>query len=92
MIFVECGGYNYKDTKIEENQEQSFISGERLKNVWCKSYLEVWKWRNNEIGSRVKYAKCRRKDMIVEEKMLEEERKNSWYSECRIGKKQPWWN
>jgi len=43
VTFVECGGYNYKGTKTEENQEQGFVSGERLKNVWCENCLEVWK-------------------------------------------------
>ena len=92
VTFVECSGCNYKDTKTKKNQEQSFISGEKLKNVWYESYLEAWKWKNNETGSRVKYAKCRRKDIIVEEKILEKEKKNIWCPEYRIGKKQPWQN
>jgi len=25
------------------------VSREGLSNVWCKSYLEVWKWRNNKV-------------------------------------------
>jgi len=33
VIFVEYGRYNYKGTKTEKNQEQGFISRERLKNV-----------------------------------------------------------
>ena len=37
MIFVECGGCNYKGTKTKENQGQGFVSGERLKNIWYES-------------------------------------------------------
>jgi len=33
VTFVECGGYEYKGTKTEENQEQGFISGKQLKNL-----------------------------------------------------------
>jgi len=33
MTFVECRGCNYKDTKMHENWEQGFISGEHLRNV-----------------------------------------------------------
>jgi len=40
-MFVECGGYDYKSTKTEENQEQDFVSEEKLKNVWYKSCLEA---------------------------------------------------
>jgi len=43
VMFVECGGCNYKSTKTEENQEQDFVSGEKLRNVWCKNCLEAWK-------------------------------------------------
>jgi len=41
VTFVECGGYNYKDTKMHENQGQGFISGEHLRNIWYSSYLEA---------------------------------------------------
>ena len=34
VTFVECGGYEYKDTKMQENQGQGFVSGEQLKNIW----------------------------------------------------------
>ena len=68
VTFVEYSGCNYKGTKTEENQEHGFVSGERLKNIWCKNCLEVWKWRNNEVGSKVKYTKYKRKDTIVEKK------------------------
>jgi len=37
VIFVECGGCNYKGTKTKENQGQGFVSGERLKNIWYES-------------------------------------------------------
>ena len=41
MTFVKCRGCNYKGTKIHENWEQEFISGEHLRNVWYSSCLEV---------------------------------------------------
>jgi len=41
MTFVECRGCNYKDTKMHENWEQGFISGEHLRNVWYSSCLEA---------------------------------------------------
>ena len=41
VTFVECGEYNYKGTKMYENQGQGFISGEYLRNVQCSSCLEA---------------------------------------------------
>ena len=68
VIFVESSECNYESTKTKENQEQSFVFRERLRNIWCENCLEVWKWRNNEVGSKVKYTKYKRKDTIVEKK------------------------
>ena len=45
VIFVECGGYEYKDTKTEENQEQGFLTGKQLRNLWCGRCLKTWKQR-----------------------------------------------
>jgi len=56
--------------------------------MWCESCLEVWKWKNNKAGSKVKYTKYRKKDTIVEEKILEEKRRNIWCPECKTRKKQ----
>ena len=81
---------NYKGTKTEENQEQDFVSKEKLRNVWCKSCLEAWKQRNNKAENKVKCTKCERKDIIVEKKISEEERRNIWCPECRTERKQPW--
>ena len=52
VIFVESGGYKYKDTKIQENQGQSFVSGEQLKNIWYSQCLEVWRQRENSAKER----------------------------------------
>jgi len=68
VIFVESSECNYESTKTKENQEQSFVFRERLRNIWCENCLEVWKWRNNEVESKVKYTKYKRKDTIVEKK------------------------
>ena len=87
VTFVKYSRCNYKGTKTEKNQEQDFVSGEKLKNIWCENCLEIWKWRNNETGSRVKCTKSGKKDTIVGKKILEEKRKNIWYPKCRTGKK-----
>jgi len=92
VTFVECGGYNYKGTKTHKNWEQGFISGKHLRNVWCSSCLEVWRWRENTVKERevvnVKYSQCRRKDTV--EGILEENRKRVLYLGYGTGKKQPW--
>ena len=41
VMFVECEGYNYKDTKTQENQGQEFVSKEYLRNVQCSSCLKA---------------------------------------------------
>ena len=33
VMFVKCGGCNYKDTKTHENCGQGFVLGEHLRNV-----------------------------------------------------------
>jgi len=33
VMFVEYRECDYKDTKIEENQEQDFVSREKLRNI-----------------------------------------------------------
>ena len=88
VTFVECGGCNYKGTKIEKNQEQDFVSREKLRNIQYKSCLETQKWRNNEAESKVKYIKYGRKNTIVEEEISEEERRNIWYLEYKTKRKQ----
>jgi len=69
VTFVECGGYEYKGTKIQENQGQGFVSGEQLKNIWCSQYLEAWKWRENsakEKGAvKVKCTQCGQRDTVA---------------------------
>jgi len=40
----------------------------------------------------VKCTRCGKKDIIVEEKISKEERRNIWCPECRTRRKQPWWN
>ena len=89
VTFVEYSRCDYKGTKTEKNQEQDFVSGEKLRNIQYKSCLEVQKQKNKKAGSKVKYTQCRRKDTIVEEKILEEERRNIWCSKYRIERKQP---
>jgi len=41
-------------------------------------------------GSRVKCAKCERKDTVVGEEICEKEKKEILCPECRTGKKKPW--
>jgi len=43
VTLVEYSEYDYKGTKTEENQGQSFVSGERLGNVWYKHCIKAWK-------------------------------------------------
>jgi len=42
-MFVEGGGYNYKGTKIHENQGQGFVSSKHLRDMWYSSCLEAWR-------------------------------------------------
>ena len=94
VTFVECGEYNYKGTKMYENQGQGFISGEHLRNVWCSSCLEIQRWRENTARERravnVKYSQYRRKDIV--ERISEKDRKRILCLEYRTGRKQPWWD
>ena len=91
--FPSWGSHNnYKDIKTKKNQEQGFVSGKKLRNMWCESCLEVQKQKNNKVGSRIKYTKYGRKDIIVEKKISKEEIRNIWCLEYRTGKKQLWWN
>jgi len=87
---VGCKGYKYKGTKIQENQGQSFVSGEQLKNIWYSQCLKVWRWRENsakEKGAvRVKCTWCRQRDMVVE--VSKENGKRNLCLECKTGKKQ----
>ena len=43
-------------------------------------------------GSRVKCAKCERKDTVVEEEICEKEKKEILCPKCRTGKSKPWQN
>ena len=94
VIFVEYKGYNYKDTKIQENQGQEFVLEEHLRNVWCSSCLKAWRWRENTAREReavnIKCSWCRRKDTV--EKISKEDRKKILCPEYRTGRKQPWWD
>ena len=92
VTYIECSGCDYKGTKTEANQGQRFISGKQLRNVWCESCLEAWKWRNNEERSKVECTKCGRKDTVVGEKIYHKEWEKILYPECRTRKKKPWWN
>ena len=93
-MFVEYRGYNYKDTKTQENQEQEFVSGEHLRNIWYSSYLRAQRWRENTARERkavsVKYRWYKRKDTV--EGISEEDRKKILCPECGTGRKQPWWD
>ena len=93
-MFVEYRGCNYKDTKMQENQEQEFILGEHLRNVWHSSYLRAQRWRENTAREReavsVKYRWYKRKDIV--EGISEEDRKKILCLECGTRRKQPWWN
>ena len=88
---VECREYNYKDTKIQRNQEQGFVSGEYLRNIWYSSCLKAWKQRENTTRKREAVSiKCRqygRKDTI--EGISEKDRKKILCSEYRTRRKQP---
>jgi len=90
VTFVECRGYSYKGTKTHKNWRQGFISGEHLRNMWCSSCLEAWRWRENMARERgavnVKCSQCKRKDIV--KKILEKDRKRILCLECRTGKKQ----
>ena len=92
VTFVECKGYNYKDTKIYKNQGQGFISGEQLRNIQYNSCFKAWKWREDTAGEKgavvVKCSQCRRKDIV--EKILEKFRKKILCPEYRMEKKQLW--
>jgi len=93
---VECGEYDYKGKKMQENQGQGFISGEQLKNIWCSNCLRAWKWRNTERGvgrgTKVRCTKCGRKDTVVDKKIYKEEKREILCPECRIERKVPWKN
>ena len=91
--FPSWGSHNnYKGIKTKKNQGQGFVSGKKLRNIWCESCLEVQKQKNNKVGSRIKYTKYGRKDIIVEKKISKEEIRNIWCLKYRTGKKQLWWN
>jgi len=64
--------------------------------MWCKDYIEGWRWRNaeGEAGkeTKVKCTKCRRKDTVVDEKISEEEIREILCPECGTEKKVLWWN
>ena len=92
VTFVEYGGCNYKGTKIHKNQRQRFISGKQLRNVWYRSCLKAWKWREDTAGEKraavMKCSQCGRKDTV--EKIPEKDRKKILCPECGMEKKQPW--
>ena len=82
VTFVECRGYEYKGTKIQENQEQVFVSRKQLKNIWYSQCLEVWKQRENSAKERgvvkVKCTQCGQRDMVVE--VFKKEQKENFVS------------
>ena len=92
VTFVECGGCNYKGTKMHENQRQGFISGKHLRNVQYSSCLEVQRYKENTVKERgtvnVKYSWYERKDTV--ERISEENRKRILCPEYRTRKKQLW--
>lgn len=82
VTYIEYGECNYKETKIQKNQGQGFVS---------KDYLGAWKWRNTEEeGTKVKCIKCGRKDIVTGERIPEKELKKILCPECGTGKKKPW--
>jgi len=89
---VECGEYEYKGTKTEENRGQEFLTGKQLRNLWCRRCLEVWKQRKSRGESKMECAKCGREDTIIGRKMSKEEKGKVLCPECRTGKRKPWWN
>ena len=62
----------------------------------CTKYLGAWKWRNKEGNkrreSKLEFTKCGRKDIVIEDKVSEEEKRKILCSECRTGEKKPWLN
>jgi len=96
VIFVECWGCDYKGTKTEKNRGQEFLQKEQLSNMWCRSYKEVWNWRNREAESgraeRVKCSTCGGKDVVIGEKVERNKEEEVFCPPCRTGKKMPWWN
>jgi len=89
FVTVKCRGYEYKGTRTEENQGQEFISRKQLRNLWCRSCLEAWKWRKDGGGCKVKCVKCERNNTIKGRKL---EEGKILCPKCRTGKKKPWWN
>ena len=87
VTFVECRGCNHKGTKMQENQEQGFVSGEHLRNVWCNSCLEAQRWRENIAKERgvvnVKCSQCRRKDIV--ERISKKKQKENCVQNVRLG-------
>jgi len=43
ITYVECGGCEYKRTKMQENWEQRFLPEAQLSNIWCDNCLRAWK-------------------------------------------------
>jgi len=82
--------------KNERELGIEIVSSEHLRNVWCWSCLEAWKWKDSQADMRrenkVRYMKCERKDMVVGEKILKKKKRNTLCPECRTGEKKLWWN
>ena len=95
VTFMECRGYDYKETKTEENREQGFLQKKQLCNMWCGRCKEAWNWRDREAESEqaewVKYSMCGEKDVLIW-KIERSEKREIFYPPCRIEKKMLWWN
>jgi len=95
VTFVECCGCDYKGTKMQENQEQGFLSKRQLLHMWCEGCREAKEWREREAQSgkaeRVVCSACDVRD-VVKERVERNKRGEIFCLPCRTGKKMPWCN
>jgi len=85
-------GANIKILRQRKIEDQGFIIGKQLRNLWYGRCLEAWKQRKNRGGSKIECAKCGREDTIIERKISKEEKGKILCPECRTGKRKPWWD
>lgn len=78
------------------NWEQRFLPKAQLSNIWYGNCKRGWEWKNAEgkidRGTKVKCTRYRRKDMVVDKKICEEEKRQILCPECRTGRKVLWKN
>ena len=96
ITLVECRRCDYKGTKIQENQGQSFLGKEQLYNMWCGGCKEAWNWREEEAkNDRAERMKCSvygGKNVMTGKKIERNKKGEVFCPPCTMGKKVPWWN